>query len=146
MCRSMWYLSQWHQRVTGWGHRNAVSSEGFEPLVTPYIHTHTPMLCCYIYRSQTHTLVRVHPSSRHYNTCVPLFNGDLAWPSCVVGFVAISNTAKKIHPELLIGLGLICNHRKGKERTLSCATAINNPQTCIIYHEQELGASLLRWR
>ncbi len=29
-------------------------------------------------------------------------------------------------------LGLGCNHREGKEKTLSCATAINNPHTGII--------------
>lgn len=53
---------------------------------------------------------------------------------------------KKPEPELLIGLGLICYHHKGKERTLSCAFAINNSQSCIINHEQELGESLHRWR
>ncbi len=34
-----------------------------------------------------------------------------------------------------LGLGLICNHREGKERTLSCAIAINNPHTGIINHQ-----------
>lgn len=32
-------------------------------------------------------------------------------------------------------LGLGCNHREGKERTLSCAIAINNPHTGIINHQ-----------
>lgn len=96
------------------------------------------------------------PPQSFHNTCVLLFNrgesgsiveqGILAWPNFVVGFVTISIRAKKTQPELLIGSGLICNHRKGKERPLSCATAINNPQTCIINHQQELRASLLRWR
>lgn len=148
----MWYLSQWHQRVTGCGHRNAVSSEGFEPLVTPYVHTHIHPCRAATFTGVKHTSVHVHVcmtppvSSKHLCS---LFSIDLVWPSCVVGFVAVSNTAKKKkkkkQPELLVGLGLICNHRKGKEKSLSCATAINNPQTCILNHKQEPSASLLRW-
>lgn len=35
-----------------------------------------------------------------------------------------------------LGLGLICNHREGKERTLSCAIAINNSYTTAIINHQ----------
>lgn len=76
------------------------------------------MSCRHVYRSQAHISAPAHMHD---------FNRDLAWSSCV-GFVAISNTVKKkTQPELLIGLVLICYHHKGKERTLSCAFAINKP-------------------
>lgn len=95
MCRSMWYLSQRHQRVTGWGHCNAVSSGGFEPLVTLYVRTllyvcappvgtfgkqghesipgpfHYGLLKCL---GDVVPLLCIFPLQTFHNTCAPLCN------------------------------------------------------------------------
>lgn len=134
----MWYLSQWHQRVIGWGHRNGVSSEGFEDPFRAATFTGVKHTSVHVYVCMTHPTTPVFPFSQRI------------WYGPVVSLdllpFQIKQEKKNPHPELLIGLGLICNHHKGKERTLSCATAINNPETCIINHELEPRVRLLRWR
>lgn len=61
-----------------------------------YTHTCTHVMPPRLQESNTHqrtcTYAWLHQTL--HNTCFLLFNRDWAWPSCV-GFVAISNTAKK---------------------------------------------------
>lgn len=157
----------------GWGHHNAVSSAGFEPIVTVYVHTHTPMqrshrertgqthlrVCAYKHRLHTNIIASLPPSSTSRRrgdiapylssltnplvvsqTCVLCFNrGEnkhiveqgfgTAWVCCwILGHSITARTSQH-------SLGLGCNHREGKERTLSCAIAINTPRTGIINHQ-----------
>lgn len=47
----------------GWGHRNAVSSAGFEPIVTMYVRTHTHACRASTQLQAKHTFLCVHTST-----------------------------------------------------------------------------------